>query len=113
MADEPLTEAAKRAYDVIALHYTAIGEQCVGKWVALNLSTGGSDGDLYDNREQAIRHNPDYHCYICIPPTFSPKEIETFLRFSRALFTAGMRVPDMTREHVMPLNMEHIPGGHQ
>lgn len=112
MADDDLNDAARRAYDDIMLHVLALKDDAVGKWVAINLSDGRTDRNLYDTREDAIRHKTDYHCYICIPPAVALSEVATFLRFSRAIFSAGMRVPDMSRHHIMPMRLEDIPGGY-
>lgn len=87
---------AKRAYDVMNLHQIGKGEASWGKWCAFRLSDGGSDGVLYDTREQAIDHqlHPTQSCYLIIPPTgFTLSEIKDFLELSRTLYDKGARIP--------------------
>lgn len=87
---------AKRAYDVMNLHVIGKGDQAWGKWVALRLSDGGSDGVLYDTRQSAIDHqlHPSQSSYLCIPPTgFAIEEIREFLSLSRKLYDRGIRIP--------------------
>lgn len=87
---------AKRAYDVMNLHLIGKGEGAWNKWVAFRLSDGGSDGALYDTREQAINHqlHPSQSCYLVIPPTgFTLSEIREFLSLSRTLYDKGARIP--------------------
>lgn len=87
---------AKRAFDIMNLHFIGKGEGSWGKWVALRLSDGGSDNVLYDDRESAIRFqlHPTQCCYLMIPPTgFSFEEIKRFLELSRSLYDKGARIP--------------------
>lgn len=87
---------AKRAFDVMNLHYIGKGEQVWGKWCAFRLSDGGSDNVLYDTRDQAIAHqiHPMQSCYLVIPPTgFTLAEIRDFLALSRELYAKGARIP--------------------
>jgi hypothetical protein len=87
---------AKRAFDIMNLHVIGRGDESWGKWVALRLSDGGSDGVLYDTRESAIDHqlHPLQSCYLCIPPTgFTLDEIRQFLTLSRSLRERGARIP--------------------
>lgn len=91
-----MDDFAKRAYDVMNLHVIGKGDAAWGKWVAFRLSDGGSDGVLYDTREQAIMHqlHPSQSCYLVIPPTgFTLQEIRHFLTLSRRLYDKGARIP--------------------
>lgn len=106
-----LADAAKRLSDAVTLHMTATNNAAAGSWVAARLEDGGTDGNLYDTRGQAIQHNPDYHCYVVIPPGgMGVHEASVFLRFNRVLFKNGMRMPDPEREVIMPQSMEDMPG---
>jgi hypothetical protein len=87
---------AKRAYDIMNMHVLGKGDASWGKWCAFRLSDGGSDGVLYDTREQAIFHqlHPTQCCYIVIPPAgFTLKELREFLDLSRRLYEKGARIP--------------------
>lgn len=109
-----LRDAARRLSDAVTLHITAIGDDAHGKWVAARLTDGSTDGTLYDTRIDAIQHqtNPEYLCYVFIPPGgMGVHEAEVFLKFNRALFDAGMRMPHPEREYVIPQSLEHHPGG--
>lgn len=87
---------AKRACDIMNMHVLGKGDQSWGKWVALRLSDGGSDGVLYDDRDTAISFqlHPTQCAYLCIPPSgFTLKEIREFLTLSRKLYDKGARIP--------------------
>lgn len=95
------SDEARRAADAVNLHIAALGHEAYGKWVAIRLSDGGSDGTLYDTRPDAIRHqlHEQLCAYFCIPPfgnLLSPPEAEAFLTYTRSLYDAGYRIPDPT-----------------
>ena len=86
------SDAAKRCSDLMTLHAT-FGHP--GKWVAIRLSDGGSDGVLYDTRDAAINHQ--LHESLCLyaqvmPGGMSPKEADALLTAHRAIYDAGFRV---------------------
>lgn len=64
MNEEPelpqeLLDAAARMRDAINLHVVALALGARERhlcWVAINLSDGRSDGNLYDSRADAVRH---------------------------------------------------------
>ncbi len=96
------TDAAKRAADQVHLHLAAIGLDAVRKWVAIRLSDGGSDGTLYDRKQEAVRHQLDEFlcCYVCIPPNgMTICQAESFLRTNRMAYDAGFRLPDPDSVH--------------
>jgi hypothetical protein len=69
----------------------------IGRWVAVRLSDGGSDGIVYDYRREAIRHQ--LHETMCAyvklhPAGMSAKEAEGILRFHRFAYDNGMRLTD-------------------
>jgi hypothetical protein len=85
--------------------------EAAGKWVAARLSNGGTDGVLYDTRQDAIRHQ--LHENLCayvlvLHGGMGPHEAEVFLKWNRALYDAGYRMPDPEREAVMPQTAEHL-----
>jgi len=71
-----------------------------GRWVAIRLSDGGSDGNTYDTREDAVRHQ--LHETLCAyavvrPDDMSPKAAEAFLRVHREIYDAGYRLADVPK----------------
>jgi len=103
-------DIGKRASDVINLHL--IGGN-VGKWVALRLSDGSSDGIPYDSRREAIEHqlHEQLCCYVRVPLTGMPPEHALrFIQLNRALYEAGYRIadPDMPGEPIYPERLEDI-----
>lgn len=94
------SDSAKRCADQINLHYAAneLGVWgSVGKWVAIRLEDGGSDGTAYDNKADAVRHQYDEFlcCYIrMIGVHMDVCEAETFMETNRRLYAAGMRMAD-------------------
>jgi hypothetical protein len=85
--------------DEVNMHVHALGEAASGRWVAIRLSDGGSDGVMYDTRPQAITHQ--FHekqcCYVRIPPfgqLMNPREAESYLVLHRSMYDAGYRLQD-------------------
>lgn len=90
-------DAARRCADAVNLHVVADPFGAVGKWVAIALADGSSDGVLYDTKADAIRHQADeFHCaYVCIPPGGMPiPDAAVYLRTMRQLYDAGYRLAD-------------------
>lgn len=94
---EPLgtvTDPAKRCADQVTLHALAGN---AGKWCAIRLADGGSDGVVYDTRADAVRHQfwEQLCCYVLIPPGgMQPIEAASYLNYHRQLYDAGFRLPD-------------------
>jgi hypothetical protein len=93
------SDAARRASEAINVHISALGHEAFGKWVAVRLSDGSSDGVLYDHRREAVSHQfHESQCaYIRIPPFgqfIQPFEAEAMLTYHRSCYDAGYRVPD-------------------
>lgn len=99
--DKDLIDAGKRAHDKIMLHYL-FGDygDIKNKWVAVSLMDGSCDGELYDTKQQAVRHQiHEQQCaYICLrnvgPGGTHPEELAIFLQFQRDGYRAGFRMPD-------------------
>lgn len=67
------------------------------KWIAVRLSDGGYDGNLYDSREEAIRHQLDerFCAYVAMQTMISgakPLDCAIYLEFHRQAYDAGMRL---------------------
>lgn len=92
------SDAAKRTADWYNLHRMADPLGTVGKWFAVALTDGSSDGTLYDSRTDCIthqHHNEKYYAYVQIKPaTMTEREAETFLAVQRKLYDNDMRIID-------------------
>lgn len=105
------SDAARHCSDAVNLHIAAQGLEAAGKWVAIRMEDGKSDGNLYDTKQDAIRHqlHEQQCCYLVIPPTgMNPKQAENFLKFNRALYDNGMRIIDPDSDSSI-----HIPHTYQ
>lgn len=81
----------------------------MGRWIAVRLSDGKSDGNIYDTKWDAIRHQlHEFQCaYIKIPP--GGMDIDhgaRYLEVNRKLYDKGMRIADPDREAVLPYTLE-------
>jgi len=102
-------DAARRCSDTVNAMLTFHGENAAGRWVAVRLSDGGSDGVLYDSKEDAVDHqlHETLCAYICILPTGMPVEhAKSYLRTNRKLYDAGMRLSDPDKHVQMPARRE-------
>ncbi len=110
-----ISDAARRCVEQVNLHVLA-GAQ--GRWAAIRLSDGGSDGSPYDTKIQAAKHqlHPTQCCYILIPLFgMQEREAEFILRLNRDLYSKGIRLgipddPDI--ELMVPTRMESMPRGY-
>lgn len=110
-AEQQLEDAAKRCHEIITQHLSDQPD-CIGQWVAIKLSDGSSDGNLYPFKFIAVRFQlHETQCaYIKIPPGgMGIREAKSFLRTNRQLYDAGMRIadPDKDLEIILPLMEEH------
>jgi hypothetical protein len=113
-----ITDAGKRAYDIIKGYVAFIPhDQRVRSWVALRLEDGGSDGELYESKRDAVRHQVNeflcaYFSYRNSPSGFaSTLDAQLYLNWNRALYDRGMRLPDPDDKAggpdlITPLTME-------
>ena len=99
-------DRTKRAYEHIRLHYEANkGSDIAGHWVAIRLSDGGSDGNLYPTKMHAAHYQlHEKQCaYICLPPfgELSIKEVHRYLQLNEMIYDAGGRLED-EGTHIVP-----------
>lgn len=99
--DPDLIDAGKRAHDKIMLHYLfGDWDHIKNGWVAVSLADGSCDGELYDTKQQAVRHqiHEQLCAYICLrnigPGGSNPEELAIVLQFQRDGYKAGFRMPD-------------------
>lgn len=92
------SDAAKRASDQYNLHRMADPYGSIGKWIAIALADGDTDGVLYDSKSECIRHqhhNEMFYAYSrIIPANFTPCDAEIFLRMHRMMYDKGIRLTD-------------------
>lgn len=104
VAGMPVTDDGKRLSDAVMVAIAAGGR---GRWIAARLSDGGTDGNVYDTRQDAIRHqlHEEQCCYVLIPPAgqMPPHEATGYLRFNRSRVAAGMRMVDPEAAAPMPI----------
>jgi hypothetical protein len=102
------SDAAKRLSNAINLHIHAQGDAAFFKVVAFRLDTGASDSNLYDTRDDAIRHTrskPGVWAFCSVHPTgSSPREAESALKWARfTYFGLGARIDSGSdAEPIMP-----------
>lgn len=110
--DHPLklpSAEAQRASDVINGHLAEHGMEAVGRWVAIRLSDGGSDGNLYANKEEAIRfqlHEKQCVYTMLLPEGMSVRAAQSFINVHRQLYDAGMNMADPDRQVEIPQREE-------
>lgn len=96
----PPSDAAKRAADIINGYVAFIPrDELKYKYVAIRLSDGSSDGNLYDTKREAVRHQLDeklcaYVSFAAIPVGTTAREMEVFLKFNRDVYDAGISFVD-------------------
>jgi hypothetical protein len=104
-------DLGKRAAETINMHLFIDVEHATGKWVAIRMSDGGSDGVLYDTRADAINHqlHEQFCCYFQLPRTgATPDDARRFIEINRQLYNNGARLadPDMPGAPIYPDNIE-------
>jgi hypothetical protein len=106
------SDSAKRMADAVNFHLLVEGFAATGRWVAIRLSDGGSDGTLYDRRCDAVRHQLDERLctYVQVPGnTMTPREADAVLRFSRFAYDSGYRITSPEDpEPIMPVRHEEL-----
>lgn len=115
-----VTDAARRAFDIVNAYVTFTDfSHRIRCWVALRLADGGSDGNLYESKRDAVRHQSDeklcaYFSYRNAPNGFtSAKDAQLYMDYHRAAYDAGFRLPDPDDlsggpELIMPTTQEQL-----
>src|SRR5258708_2884846 len=93
-----ISDAAKRMSDIIngLVTFTPLWE-LRSKWIAVRLNDGGYDGNLYDSREDAIRHQRDerFCSYVAMQSMIQgakPLDCAIYLEVHRQAYDADMRL---------------------
>lgn len=103
------SDPARRASDTVNLHVLA-GH--AGKWVAIKLHDGTSDGTVYDLKRHAVRFQLHEHMcmYVQMPPDgLSPGAAERLLKIHRNLYDSGFRLTEPDAEVGLPYSSEDVP----
>lgn len=91
----PITDRGRRLSEAVTLAGLAGGR---GKWIAARLSDGRTDGNVYDTRADAIRHQlHETQCaYVMVPPDGAMPEADAtaFLEVNEKAYDAGYRLSD-------------------
>lgn len=110
MVDETLyPDRTRRAWDVLQTHVAAVPRAEIGGWwVAIRMSDGTSDGNLYRSKPEAARYqlHETQCCYICIPPfgDMNIKELHAFIEANQRVYDGGGRLSD-EGTHIVPTDM--------
>lgn len=112
---QPYADSAYRCSDIIR---QAIVDGHQGRWMAIRLSDGGSDGVVYDSRSDSVRHqlHETLCAYVRIPwDDLSPQAAERFLAVHRQVYDAGLRMAsvdgpggDTELEVIPPMRLEEL-----
>lgn len=100
-------DAGQRMADALNAH-VVFSKGCFGRWMAIRLEDGSSDGTLYDTREDAIRHQRFEHqaWYELVKPrSYSADECALTLMYARAAYDAGWRPAD-SPAFIAPVRIE-------
>lgn len=104
-------EAGRRCSDLVR---QKIVDGHAGRWLAIRLSDGGSDGVPYDSRRDAILHqlHESLCAYVKIPKDNMPEvEAIRWLEIQRQLYDNGLRMIDPEqpdRDVIMPEKIEDL-----
>lgn len=104
-------DRARRLSDAVTLALLGQGRGVVGKWLAARLSDGSTDGNVYDRKADAIRHQlHEQQCaYVCVPfDGMTERQADMYLRFTEGLYAAGHRLADPDTHAQMPTRREAI-----
>lgn len=94
------SDEARRFADIVNGYSTWIKwEEREHYWIAVRLSDGGTDGELYHSKRDAVRGQTDEFlcCYFAFRNCMngiSYKEAEAFMLYVRGAYKAGLRLPD-------------------
>lgn len=104
---------ARRFAELVALHQLALStdELIAGRYIAVRLADGGSDGVAYDTRAQAIEHqrnSPSRCAYFRIPlERVTARTCDVLLWYVRKCYDSGAR-EDPAHALIIPNTIEHM-----
>jgi hypothetical protein len=99
--------------DTVALHQAVLSrdELLAGRYIAVRLSDGGSDGAVYDTRADAIAHqvnSPSRCAYFRVPfDRWSAATCDVLLWYVRCAYDNGVR-EDPAHALIIPQGREEL-----
>jgi hypothetical protein len=105
-ATEEEWSAARRLADAVNEQLLRHGAEAHGKYVAVKLADGSSDGVLYDTRRDATRHQSDPWCFYVKVQVggIQPREAWTVLVYARKAKERGIVFTE--EEVILPQRLE-------
>lgn len=97
---QELLDAGKRASDILNVYIVhSRWDDIKTQFMAIRLSNGGSDGILYENKRDAIKHQIHEHqcAYVCFNELrggASARDMAIYIKFNRDAYANGMRLTD-------------------
>lgn len=104
-------DRARRCSEAVTLALLGQGRGVVGKWLAVRLSDGRTDGNIYDLKADAVRHqlHPNQCAYVCVPwDGMGVRQAKTYLSFIEGLYSVGADIADPATHIHMPNQREAI-----
>jgi hypothetical protein len=109
LCQQTYSDAAKRFADgvngMLAFHQPW---ELQAKWLAIGLADGSVNSDIYDTRDQAVKHNPDNSFVMPIGNFLQGVkylDAEIMLTFQRDAHEAGLRVNDGSgKDPILPID---------
>jgi hypothetical protein len=102
-------DEGKRAADIVNGYCAFVPwDERIRSVVIIRLSDGGSDGNLYMNKRDAVRGtggNEFQYAYFYFrnsPQGTTPKDMQLWIEYHRGLYAAGARLPDPDDMHGGP-----------
>ena len=105
--------AARKMHGWLQVHAAALTteEKAAGRWVAIRLADGDSDGVVYDTRQAAMEHQ--FHPLMCLYHKITlgeapgPPACDVMLWYIRKAYDGGHR-PDEAHHLHIPTNLETL-----
>jgi hypothetical protein len=113
----PSWDRARRVSDQVTLHilmHVPPGDSIPDwngpqPWIAVRLSDGTSDGNLYPTKKDAVRHqlHENQCAYLTIPPDgMTVRQAHSYLKYTQQMYENGMRLADPDLQVQTPVRAE-------
>jgi hypothetical protein len=106
-------ETARRMAEAVLLHQQVLSQEEIlrGRFLAVRLGDGGTDGTVYETRDAAVtasRNSPSRHCYFQIPlEGITAEECDLALWYTRRVYDSGHR-EDPAHQLILPTRREAL-----
>lgn len=86
----PITDPGRRLSEAVS---AARQQGGAGRWIAVTLAEGKWNQEIYDSREDAVRHNDEArHALLMVPPMpMPPAEATAWIDLQRRVWESGFR----------------------